>query len=205
MSSGLVYYLYRYYEPNLQRWINRDPIQEKGGRNLYEFVADSPVTVYDSFGLVSPVDPWPPSPPPSNPNPIGFAICQRSIQADGSCDCSTSIANCCGGEHTYIQYIQNLPPGFVGPPSLWGFGWGGGSKKPSPEKAFRPTSCQTCKKGSGTLTYGSGAGKPGSSATDGEIQDCIKNVKPSQPYKPLGYNCRSWALEAAQKCGLDCN
>jgi RHS repeat-associated protein len=29
-KSGLVYYLYRYYEPNLQRWLNRDPIVELG-------------------------------------------------------------------------------------------------------------------------------------------------------------------------------
>src|SRR6185436_2481339 len=29
-NSGLVYYLYRYYEPNLQRWLNRDPIGDAG-------------------------------------------------------------------------------------------------------------------------------------------------------------------------------
>jgi RHS repeat-associated protein len=29
-NSGLVYYLYRYYDPNLQRWANRDPIGELG-------------------------------------------------------------------------------------------------------------------------------------------------------------------------------
>ena len=34
-KSGLVYYLYRYYEPSLQRWLNRDPIGEKGGVHLY--------------------------------------------------------------------------------------------------------------------------------------------------------------------------
>ncbi len=29
-NSGLVYYLYRYYDPNLQRWLNRDPIGDRG-------------------------------------------------------------------------------------------------------------------------------------------------------------------------------
>jgi RHS repeat-associated protein len=29
-NSGLVYYLYRCYDPNLQRWLNRDPIGEPG-------------------------------------------------------------------------------------------------------------------------------------------------------------------------------
>lgn len=31
-QSGLIYYLYRYYEPRLQRWVNRDPIVEQGGK-----------------------------------------------------------------------------------------------------------------------------------------------------------------------------
>src|SRR5579875_3248268 len=28
--AGLYYYLYRFYDPNLQRWLNRDPLGEKG-------------------------------------------------------------------------------------------------------------------------------------------------------------------------------
>ncbi len=50
-NSGLYYYGYRFYDPNLQRWINRDPIQEWGGRNLYAFVNDSPFYFIDPFGL----------------------------------------------------------------------------------------------------------------------------------------------------------
>jgi RHS repeat-associated protein len=49
-NSGLVYYLYRYYEPGLQRWINRDPIGEEGGINLYEFVFNDPSNRQDPFG-----------------------------------------------------------------------------------------------------------------------------------------------------------
>jgi len=49
--SGLVYYLYRFYDPNLQRWVNRDPIQEVGGRNLYGFVDNSPASRVDPVGL----------------------------------------------------------------------------------------------------------------------------------------------------------
>src|SRR5438094_6547855 len=30
VNSGMYYYLYRFYDPNLQRWINRDPIRERG-------------------------------------------------------------------------------------------------------------------------------------------------------------------------------
>lgn len=48
--SGLVYYGYRFYEPTLQRWLNRDPIQERGGINLYAFVTNSPNSNLDCFG-----------------------------------------------------------------------------------------------------------------------------------------------------------
>ncbi len=73
-NSGLVYYLYRYYDPNLQRWPNRDPIGEVGfelvrnsrlrtvwsflqpaerfeGPNIYEFVRNNSLSGLDPFGL----------------------------------------------------------------------------------------------------------------------------------------------------------
>jgi RHS repeat-associated protein len=49
--SGLYYYGYRFYSPELQRWINRDPIAETGGINLYGFVGNDPVNVIDAIGL----------------------------------------------------------------------------------------------------------------------------------------------------------
>jgi RHS repeat-associated protein len=48
--SGLVYYLYRYYAPELKRWLNRDPIQETGGINLFLFLTNNPVNYIDAFG-----------------------------------------------------------------------------------------------------------------------------------------------------------
>ncbi len=91
LNSGLVYYLYRYYDPNLQRWPNRDPLGEPGfesqryktgrsryvarllrqwdrqgelsnGPNLCEFVGNDPVLRTDPLGLFFP--PWntPPGP-----------------------------------------------------------------------------------------------------------------------------------------------
>jgi RHS repeat-associated protein len=50
-NSGLVYYGYRFYEPNLQRWMNRDPIQEGGGINLYQAIVNNPLAFVDSDGL----------------------------------------------------------------------------------------------------------------------------------------------------------
>jgi RHS repeat-associated protein len=51
-ASGLVYYGFRYYEPAFQRWINRDPIGERGGVNLYRSFLNTPVAFIDPLGLM---------------------------------------------------------------------------------------------------------------------------------------------------------
>jgi len=40
----------RFYSANLSRWINRDPIGERGGRNLFRFVRNNPVRLVDRNG-----------------------------------------------------------------------------------------------------------------------------------------------------------
>ncbi len=50
-KSGLYYYLYRFYDPNLQRWVNRDPIEEDGGLNLFQFARNAPQDRVDLWGL----------------------------------------------------------------------------------------------------------------------------------------------------------
>jgi RHS repeat-associated protein len=65
VNSGLCYYLYRLYDPTLQRWLNRDPLAEPGheglrhgrssvhgaGPNLYAFVDNNPAESIDAFGM----------------------------------------------------------------------------------------------------------------------------------------------------------
>jgi len=45
------YYGFRYYSPELGRWLNRDPIEEQGGVNLYGFVANDGINFVDKLGL----------------------------------------------------------------------------------------------------------------------------------------------------------
>jgi hypothetical protein len=54
-----------YYDPGAQRWINRDPIGERGGINLYSFVRNDPLSKRDRWGhsLV-----------PAGAGPIGVAV-----------------------------------------------------------------------------------------------------------------------------------
>jgi RHS repeat-associated protein len=52
-NTSAYYYGYRFYAPGLQRWLNRDPIEELGGINQYRFVESKPVNETDSYGLTS--------------------------------------------------------------------------------------------------------------------------------------------------------
>ena len=56
-NSGMYYYGYRFYDPNTQRWPNRDPIEENGGVNLYGFVENDPVNLHDPLGELPPSNP----------------------------------------------------------------------------------------------------------------------------------------------------
>ncbi|WP_419003226.1 RHS repeat domain-containing protein, partial [Akkermansia sp.] len=51
VELALVYYNYRYYNPADGRWINRDPITEEGGWNLYGFIENVVINKYDGLGL----------------------------------------------------------------------------------------------------------------------------------------------------------
>jgi len=41
---------HRYYNPELGRWLNRDPIEEQGGMNIYSFAQNCPTDDYDILG-----------------------------------------------------------------------------------------------------------------------------------------------------------
>jgi uncharacterized protein RhaS with RHS repeats len=59
-----------YYDPGVQRWINRDPIGEWGGVNLFGFGNNQPASGIDAYGLEWWVMlPYPPAFPlhPHNP------------------------------------------------------------------------------------------------------------------------------------------
>ena len=51
-ETGLYYYGYRFYSPELMRWITRDPIGEEGGVNLYAMCGNSVVYSYDWNGMM---------------------------------------------------------------------------------------------------------------------------------------------------------
>jgi RHS repeat-associated protein len=102
VASGMYYYLYRFYDPNLQRWINRDPIADLGfqsiktrttgrfhsrGWPLYPYAFNSPMRFFDAFGLAAQGGPViePPTLPPSlgggGNGPLCAALAAAAIAA----------------------------------------------------------------------------------------------------------------------------
>ncbi len=49
-ASGFYYFGYRFYDPATQRWLNRDPIGEDGGGNLYRFNYNNSLAWIDPDG-----------------------------------------------------------------------------------------------------------------------------------------------------------
>jgi RHS repeat-associated protein len=74
LDTGLYNYGYRYYHPELGRWISKDPIGERGGNNLYALIMNNPLNWIDYLGLEPKAPVLPPAPfdnplPPPKFNP----------------------------------------------------------------------------------------------------------------------------------------
>ena len=50
-ETSLYYYGHRFYSPVLRRWLNRDPIEEDGGLNLYGFCGNNAIFSVDPCRL----------------------------------------------------------------------------------------------------------------------------------------------------------
>ena len=50
-ASGLYYYGFRFYDPILQRWVTRDPLEDPVDVNPYRFSDNTPTVDIDPFGL----------------------------------------------------------------------------------------------------------------------------------------------------------
>ena len=94
-----------WYSPPTQRWINRDPVEEAGGYNLYGFANNDPVDRLDLWGLTGEDIPTP-SDPYRDENrcrrrngdcdPEEHAVLQAAVDAA----CKSGPSKCTGNQDT---------------------------------------------------------------------------------------------------------
>jgi hypothetical protein len=109
-----------YYDPGVQRWLNRDPIYEIGGINLFGFVGNQPTSRIDPYGL-------------SCNNSVDVAACALAAgiacgplasipiigrQLYGSCVAGLTAA-CCSQNNGHPPSIPPTQPPYQCPPPDW--------------------------------------------------------------------------------------
>ena len=52
VMTGGVWSANGFYDPGPQRWLNRDPLGERGGINLYRFAEADPISLHDADGRI---------------------------------------------------------------------------------------------------------------------------------------------------------
>ena len=191
-ASGLCYYGYRFYSPGLGRWISRDPIQERGGINLFSFLANNSPNRIDAFGTQM----WEPVP--------YYPDCCDGVIFDGGSNCclddkivsrdpvDTGAKRCCsfeGAIHIKIEpFIKHCWIEFEG--HAWGLYGGydpaGGFRgivmpddglMSDPDKVCTPLKLSPC-------DYD----------IDG-VKDCMRSGGQVCDYKWGLYDCRQWSRD----------
>jgi RHS repeat-associated protein len=124
----------RYSSPELDRWLNRDLIEEEGGFNLYQLINNQPINFIDSLGFRGGLVPNPNWPPITGPFPprkpfvppgVGgngaaallFALIQTKINSQykdcqSPCLTKADCTSCCNTT-TYLGIAANAGAGIT--------------------------------------------------------------------------------------------
>jgi uncharacterized protein RhaS with RHS repeats len=182
-----------FYDPSIQRWVNRDPIGESGGINVYEFALNQPIGNIDSDGRQA--IGVPSRNPPSDSK---VRLCNRKIENE-TYDWVIGIANARG--HDYFDW-----PADKGGRDGIGFRDENGKDGdlPTSEAGSQARNCRQCYKSGKPIKYGSGVGKPWRAVTDEDIKDCLRKRPIKGDYHGTQNNCNDWARGAAEECGIVC-
>jgi len=163
-TTDLVLYEYRAYNPIIGRWLSRDPIGEKGGKNLFAFVDNDGINFWDDLGHQRhPPRPRPPRPPGPNPEPVPAGECRIQV-------CCSFVMHSVY-EHCYVRFDDdNGVSGCRAGPSRRRHGSGS-----SGSRGGVPSHCRECCGFWGTIIAGCGGRESPEMAGDfeKENQACV--------------------------------
>ncbi|MCZ7593235.1 MAG: RHS repeat-associated core domain-containing protein [Kiritimatiellae bacterium] len=86
---GVYYYGYRFYSPEMARWINRDPIEERGGLNLYVLAQNTPANTIDPLGLLQ--------------DHVSYAVYLSGLGGGIDVDTDTQMKDCCSDDGKMVK------------------------------------------------------------------------------------------------------
>ena len=179
-TVGLDLTLYRAYNPVLGRWINRDPIGEKGGLDLYAYVRDNPVDLTDFFGLC---------PSGQSADDAGACCCACDMQTVKFLFRPLKFSPFDSG-HSQVM-LPSGPSGFGPAGSGWQILYGPGVGPPySDSPSETPRTAKSYKVCPSTLK---------------KLQNSI-NMHSNDNYSLLnvfGNNCTGWACDRLSDAGLN--
>ncbi len=230
-ETGLGYWGYRYYSYDLGRWVNRDPIGERGGLNLYGALKNSSVDYIDRDGATAkkPVEPEsnagdsePEIDPPTKQketapatssqtgrpsfwNPCGCRVHRQEIRIGKLKDAKDPTI----GNQAYEEFIGHTWIDCTG--SLYDYPENfQDDRKEKSEWIWGTTRAIF-----GTIKAGSGAGKKCRCATCDDIKSCLQAVETihaSCSYSEAGLgifppptgkmNCRYHVIKSLSSCCL---
>ena len=167
-----------FYDPGTQRWVNRDPIGEEGGVNMYEFTKNSPPGGIDMLGLTL-------------YKCTRGSIASSSSSTSGSGTSGGSSSGSSGGKSTSHALPQHV--------YLWddtsktGCGMGGGfiTQKGvnNPGDNGPGTPGHTC------------TAIPNSSGKEAEVMKCCQGKK-THVWTPWNNDCHSFSGDCLEDSGL---
>lgn len=103
-ETGLIDFGYRFYNPETGRWLNRDPIGELGGVNLYAFGPNSPINGVDPNG-----NEWRSA--EGDPDPLWIVVYLMALKTPVERKMFSHYVFGGGAplKLTYSEYLQTLP------------------------------------------------------------------------------------------------